>query len=700
MTSVITKTLSTWSRLIGRTHSPFLSLPEDIIVNHIFYWLTVKEIIRLRRVCKGLSLLTRKASIWKCLLPYIRHLPHHLAPLPPSNAYNLHSLTSFDLETVITRAISYDLAWKKDTVTPHASYGCTSYHHIEEIVILPGGHFLLSSVKSHSGEYGLIIWAVQHPATQKPVALLYRQTEVKAYALTARYMTVRGKKGITVSFLRKYHKIRNDTRHIPENFEMGGPEDVEETNMRLKYECSTLHVPLSIIDALMDRHIEPASPDFETRMRELIRQYAHEDLWTLVSRIRTGRQLGVVSLDIIDRQPYVCVLKKPDTIVFECLEDNIRSELICRPYSSESKYQMFQSIWNFRVIPSQGCVLAVRGLSYRMLLPGSINDSERHNQVMIEIFLLPERAKKAVHEARERLSMVQTLKVGDWFRSAKISEIQRHILEDEDDSITPILMDKERERAVPITIYLQTNEGMHTFTMWPLEMKTADSSSVAGPPRDGRVLEEKRLIYTIVCNSCEAVYPTFPRDIVREDDDPLRELLIEDEKEWDIKRSSTEFHPYDMIRCLPGAYRAVLFYIPKWYNSTSPPVTDLIAYRVGKACEMRGLTIPNGAVLVVPKELDPEARSIYPGIDIPLSRSQAPRNVTKIKLEKELDKLISLGVTATCFDEDTGRLVFATRADNSIHVLDFSVFRVKGDDDRHIERMMDKELSYEKMRFL
>ena len=104
--------------------------------------------------------------------------------------------------------------------------------------------------------------------------------------------------------------------------------DQEDPYQPLKYECTVLHMSMAIIDALSDRHIAPQTRQFQERL-EVLRKMKG-DIWNVVGRIRTASQMGSVSLDRIDGKPYVCLLKRPNKIVFQCLNDSARSTLECR----------------------------------------------------------------------------------------------------------------------------------------------------------------------------------------------------------------------------------------------------------------------------------------------------------------------------------------------------------------------------------
>ena len=118
------------------------------------------------------------------------------------------------MEEVVTRAISYDMTWKRKQIECRDTFSIFAHYHVEEMVLLPGGHFLVMSVKSFEEEYGIVVWSLEHRATRRPAPLAFRHTDVKAYGLTAKYMIIDGYKSLVVAFLRKRHKDTDDTRHM------------------------------------------------------------------------------------------------------------------------------------------------------------------------------------------------------------------------------------------------------------------------------------------------------------------------------------------------------------------------------------------------------------------------------------------------------------------------------------------------------
>ena len=162
--------------------------------------------------------MTKKPAVWKRLLPHLSQIEQPLAPLPPSKAYNMRNLTPHDMETVVARALSYDAAWKKKIVRPFSHFGGLAFHKVTGMCLLPGGHYLVTSVEYKDPEFGhmhvIHLWCLQHPATNRPAIIAYRSTEEPPYGLTAKYMTVNGEKGIAVGFLRKKNKDPNDKRQV------------------------------------------------------------------------------------------------------------------------------------------------------------------------------------------------------------------------------------------------------------------------------------------------------------------------------------------------------------------------------------------------------------------------------------------------------------------------------------------------------
>lgn len=107
---------------------------------------------------------------------------------------------------------------------------------------------------------------------------------------------------------------------------MGSKEDDEDDSMPIKYECTTIAMSLESLGLLTDRRYPPGTKAFE----KIAYTIEKEDPITVVSRIRTGCQLGAVSLDEISGAAFVCVVKRPSRLVLEHLNTNTRLSMTCR----------------------------------------------------------------------------------------------------------------------------------------------------------------------------------------------------------------------------------------------------------------------------------------------------------------------------------------------------------------------------------
>lgn len=159
-------------------------------------------------------MLTRQPAIWKRFLPYLSTVDHPLAAMPPTSKYTAGPLSALAIERFVTRAVSLDNNWRGDSPRPFDTRSYETYHKVLAMVLLPGGHYMIASVVDRVGQYAIMVWAMDHPALGGPIPLAIRYTDVKAYHLQAKYMTVGGRKGIAIAFLRKKHKNRNDKRDM------------------------------------------------------------------------------------------------------------------------------------------------------------------------------------------------------------------------------------------------------------------------------------------------------------------------------------------------------------------------------------------------------------------------------------------------------------------------------------------------------
>ena len=160
------------------------------------------------------NIITRKPAIWKRLFRQITSIVQPLAPLPPTSHFDIRRISALDIENVVVRAVSLDDNWRsRDTRPLFQQDVFAATHKTLEMKLLPGGHFLVTSMQTLNKRFGLMIWAMEHPATGKPAPIVERYTGVRPYFIQAKYMSINGKRGICVAFLRKRHKLKDTDGH-------------------------------------------------------------------------------------------------------------------------------------------------------------------------------------------------------------------------------------------------------------------------------------------------------------------------------------------------------------------------------------------------------------------------------------------------------------------------------------------------------
>ncbi|TDL19416.1 hypothetical protein BD410DRAFT_441251 [Rickenella mellea] len=432
-----------WKRFFGGRRKLALDLlPADIIVDEIMSRLNMKDIGALRRVNWNLHLLTKQPAVWKRFLPQLPRMPFPLPALPPTAKYDRHGLCALDIERLVTRAITFDNNWLGEKCPqPYYIMPYATYQHLLSMVLLPGSHYMVASVVDGAGQYAVMVWAMEHPSCDGPVPLVIRYTEFKAYHLQAKYMTVSGEKGITISFLRKRHKSNTDTRDIPESLQAGGPAEPEDPYMPLKYDCTTLHITLNSLDILTDRRYKPGTKEFEHVAR------AQRDAIKKVSSIRTGRQLGALTLEEIDGAAYVAVVKRPDTIVLENLSTNVRTVIQCPHPQAYPNYDC--QIWNLRLLPLQRQIFVIRTVT---MTPTMANDVH-----LLELYDIPPFGTEKRVTANESriisLEGVTNIQMSDLLPAPE-----------GDESIWPML--SKGRLPPPITVYFCRERGVQVYCMW------------------------------------------------------------------------------------------------------------------------------------------------------------------------------------------------------------------------------------------
>ncbi|KAJ7610882.1 hypothetical protein FB45DRAFT_761043 [Roridomyces roridus] len=319
-------------------------LPFDIFVDQIFVYLTIEDIMCLRRVDRTFFLLTHEPVIWKRFLERMRT---PIPPLRPTFRYSLQ-VTDFEAEQLVSRAISLDDNWRRDEPRIKARKVMESHHRVLDMKLLPGGKFLIASVRDLSSyRYYITLFSLDHPRGNRAVARM--PTISKAYDLQAKYMKYNGKHGIMVAYTRRTFKGGERSGFDPSDY---CDTDAVDPPFPFIYESVCLHVSLDDLEELVDPRIIPGSAQFY----ELA--VARPPPFLQLSHFESETRITSLTLFELNKKAHVAFVQQPRGIVFIDLVSGVVLPMQIHNYNNlpDEAHQ----IRTMRVLPDQNDVILIR----------------------------------------------------------------------------------------------------------------------------------------------------------------------------------------------------------------------------------------------------------------------------------------------------------------------------------------------------
>ncbi|KAI0049476.1 hypothetical protein FA95DRAFT_1556760 [Auriscalpium vulgare] len=345
----------------------------DILVEVLSH-LSIRDVLRLRQVCKRLCDLTRQPIVWKQFL-YNFHLP--LPPLPPTSRYSFPQLTAFETERLLLRAISADANWRSEFPTAYRYWSINIWSSVLEVKVLPGGKHLLLSVRNGTNRYELLLLMADHRTHAfYPVATC--RVPTRAYKLEAKYMAYNGEVGIMIAYGRTEaarEKDRNnpdiDVSNYSENHTIDFPVPV-------RYELSVAHVKLSALETVEDPNLGPGTQEYFTYMKD------NAPPLERVTAMQSSNAYDFFDIDELDGQPYlVCTQQR--NITTKNLATKSISRFRCNvlhPLESNgdnnTPLRLLYHIRAIRILPPQRELLVVR-----------TSDAARGLPMYLQLFRIP-----------------------------------------------------------------------------------------------------------------------------------------------------------------------------------------------------------------------------------------------------------------------------------------------------------------------
>ena len=123
-------------------------------------------------------------------------------PLRPTFRYSYRS-TDHEIEQLVIQAITVDDNFRREDPKVVSRRLLLSYNKVLDMYLLPGGKFLIASVKDRCNfRFYLVVYALDHPKGPRAIARV--PTMMKAYNVHARFMKVFGNEdGIVLGYTRR-----------------------------------------------------------------------------------------------------------------------------------------------------------------------------------------------------------------------------------------------------------------------------------------------------------------------------------------------------------------------------------------------------------------------------------------------------------------------------------------------------------------
>ncbi|KAJ7492263.1 hypothetical protein FB451DRAFT_1122988 [Mycena latifolia] len=319
-------------------------LSFDIFLDHIFIYLHIEDIMCLRRVDRTLFLLTHEPVIWK---RFLERMKTPIPPLRPTFRYSLQ-VTDFEAEQLVSRAISLEDNWRRDEPRVKTRKVMEAHHRVLDMRLLPGGKFLIASVRDLSSHrYYITLFSLDHPKGNRAVARV--PTISKAYDLQAKYMKYRGAHGIMVAYTRRTFKNGEQCDIDPSHYH---DTDAVDPPFPFLYESLCLHVSLDALEELVDPRIPPGSAEFYNLA------VARPPPFLQVSLFESETRITSLTLFELDHKAHVAFVQQPRRIVFIDLASGVVSPMLIHNYENfpENAHQ----IRTIRVLPDQRDVVLIR----------------------------------------------------------------------------------------------------------------------------------------------------------------------------------------------------------------------------------------------------------------------------------------------------------------------------------------------------
>lgn len=233
-------------------------VPLDVYVDCIFIYLDVEDIVSLRQVSKAFYLLTHEPIIWR---RFLVRLDIPVPPLRPTFRYSYRA-TDHEIEQLVIQAITVDDNFRREDPKVVSRRLLLSYNKVLDMYLLPGGKFLIASVKDRCNfRFYLVIYALDHHKGPRAIARV--PTMMKAYNVHARFMKVFGSEdGLVIGYTRRRFRTGAPVWADANDYSTRTDADIDPPE-DFFYQSVCLYISMEKIEELSD-------PDLDIESREYI----------------------------------------------------------------------------------------------------------------------------------------------------------------------------------------------------------------------------------------------------------------------------------------------------------------------------------------------------------------------------------------------------------------------------------------------
>ncbi|GJJ09684.1 hypothetical protein Clacol_003908 [Clathrus columnatus] len=315
--------------------SKFVSLPLEIHLQ-ICEWLSVSDILALRRTSKDMYRVTRSGGLW---LSALKRLNLLLPVLPPTSKYLYGEIKPFMAEYLTMRSV-----YLHENFTYRQLTGSLvrqdSYDQITDIRILPGARFIAVLTENMHGEVYLSLWELKLFKGGSRLPLVKVKMEEKQEVFEVAYGTAQNELHLFIA--------------------LAGPAIQNETTLQFMTRVSIVGISLELLEELADRN--QSKDSFAAIMEECIKPFTVLYETSIAEKVHQVVMCDVQHT-VLPNTLMIALVCRPRLIMFDYPELRSRnnhtgfSSFLSLGIPEVVNAVLPSSIWKIKLLPWQECVL-------------------------------------------------------------------------------------------------------------------------------------------------------------------------------------------------------------------------------------------------------------------------------------------------------------------------------------------------------